>query len=118
MFKVIFYETKSGESPVWDMLEELRKKGATNKNARIQHKQIAFYIQQLQDNGNRLSTDIAKHLDEDIWELRPGGNRILYFFFKDNTFVLLHAFPKKTQTTPPREIAKAKAERNDWISRH
>ena len=60
---------------------------------------------------------ITKHLEDDIWELRPGSNRVLYFFHKDDTYVLLHQFRKKTQKTPRREIDKAKAERDDWIAR-
>lgn len=36
---------------------------------------------------------------------------------KDDAYVLLHQFRKKTQKTPRREIEKAKAERDDWISR-
>ena len=89
----------------------------SNKDARIQHKQIIQYIQLLEDHGTRLGEKITKHLDEDIWELRPGDNRVLFFYHKDDTFVLLHQFRKKTQKTPPREIAKAKHERDDWISR-
>ena len=54
---------------------------------------------------------------EDIWELRPGRNRVLFFYHKDDTYVLLHHFLKKTQKTPRREIEKAKSERNDWITR-
>jgi phage-related protein len=42
---------------------------------------------------------------------------VLYFFHKDDTYVLLHQFRKKTQKTPRREIDKAKAERDDWIAR-
>jgi phage-related protein len=56
-------------------------------------------------------------LEEDIWELRPGRNRVLFFYHKDDTYVLLHHFLKKTQKTPRREIEKAKSERNDWITR-
>lgn len=37
---------------------------------------------------------------------------------KDDTFVLLHHFRKKTQKTPRREIEKAKAERDDWVARN
>ena len=58
-----------------------------------------------------------KHLDDDIWELRPGNNRVLYFYFKDDTFVLLHQFRKKTQKTPKRELDRAKAERDDYLAR-
>ncbi len=117
MYNVEFYAKADGTSELWDALEELRKKAATSKDARIQHKQIMLYIQLLEDHGTRLGENITKHLDEDIWELRPGNNRVLYFYFKDDTFVLLHQFRKKMQKTPPREIEKAKAERDDWIAR-
>ena len=117
MYTVEFYENAKGESDVWDFLEELRIKAETNKDARIQYKQISFYIQLLQDNGTRLPDNITKHIDDGIWELRPGSNRVLYFFFKNNTFVLLHHFRKKTQKTPRPESDKAKTERADFLSR-
>jgi len=116
LYTVEFYEKANGESEIWDFLEGLRIKSASNKDARIQFKQISFYIQLLQDNGPNLPVNVAKHLAEDIWELRPGNNRVLYFYFENNTFVLLHQFRKKTQKTPPREIEKAKAERDDYLS--
>ena len=76
MYTVEFYENAKGESDVWDFLEELRIKAETNKDARIQYKQISFYIQLLQDNGTRLPDNITKHIDDGIWELRPGSNRV------------------------------------------
>lgn len=116
-YTVEFYEKANGESDVWDFLEELRKRAKTNKDARIQYKQLSLYIQLLQDHGTLLPNDITKHLDEDIWELRPGNNRVFYFCYRDDIFVLLHHFRKKTQKTPRREIEKAKAERDDYLSR-
>lgn len=117
MYSIEFYEDASGKSELWDFLEDLRMKAQTSKDARIQYKQITLYIQLLEDSGTRLSDNITKHLEDDIWELRPGNNRVLYFFFKDNTFVLLHQFRKKTQKTPRREIERAKAKRNDYLAR-
>ena len=117
MYIVEFYEKANGISDVWNFLEELRIKSTSNKDARIQFKQLSLYIQLLQDKGTNLPSTITKHLDEDIWELRPGNNRIMFFYFRNNTFVLLHQFRKKTQKTPPREIEKAKAERNDYLFR-
>lgn len=117
MFNIEFYSTADGNSELWSFLDDLQQRAATNKDARIQHKQIVQYIQLLEDHGTRLGENITKHLDDGIWELRPGNNRVLYFFFTDDTFVLLHQFRKKTRKTPPREIEKAKAERADWISR-
>ena len=108
MYNIEFYEDSNGKSELWEFLESLRVKAATNKDARIQYKQISLYIQLLEDNGTRLNENITKHLDDDIWELRPG---------KDDTFVLLHQFRKKTQKTPKREIDRAKAERDDYLAR-
>ena len=118
MYNVEFYETQDGKSQIWEFLEELRIKAATSKDARIQHKQASLYIELLQQNGTRLNENITKHLEDGIWELRPGNNRVFYFFFQDNTFVLLHQFRKKTQKAPKREIEKAKRERDDYLFRN
>lgn len=117
MFNVEFYETQDGKSQIWEFLEDLRIKAATSKDARIQHKQASLYIELLQQNGTHLNENITKHLEDGIWELRPGNNRVFYFFFQDSTFVLLHQFRKKTQKTPKREIEKAKRERDDYLFR-
>ena len=117
MYNVVFYETQDGKSQIWEFLEELRIKAATSKDARIQHKQASLYIELLQQNGTRLNENITKHLEDGIWELRLGNNRVFYFFFQDNTFVLLHQFRKKTQKTPKREMEKAKRERDDYLFR-
>lgn len=117
MFNIEFYETADGISELWNFLDDLQRKASTNKDARIQHKQITQYIQLLEDHGTRLGENITKYLEDGIWELRPGNNRVLYFYHRDDTYVLLHQFRKKTQKTPRREIEKAKAERDDWISR-
>ena len=94
MYTVEFYEDVNGVSELWDFLEELRVKSATSKDARIQHKQISLYIQLLQDSGTRLPENITKHLVEDIWELRPGNNRVFYFCWRENKFIRLHQFRK------------------------
>jgi len=59
----------------------------------------------------------VKHIDGDIWELRPLGNRILYAYYKDNKFILLHHFIKKTQKLPPRELEQAKRNLAEHIER-
>ena len=65
-----------------------------------------------------MSPNITKYLDGEIWELRPGNNRVLYFYYEKNTFVLLHMFRKKTQKTPKAEIEKAHKECTDFKSRN
>ncbi len=117
MYKIEFYENANGESEVWDFLEALRVKSANSKDARIQYNQIVFYIDLLSKNGTQLPQNITKHIEEDIWELRPGNNRVFYFYYDQTQYVLLHHFRKKSQKTPKREITRAKAERDDYISR-
>ncbi|MBQ8281196.1 MAG: type II toxin-antitoxin system RelE/ParE family toxin [Lachnospiraceae bacterium] len=116
-YNIIFYEKRTGESEILNFLKNLEKKATKSKDARIQYKQISLYIELLQENGTQLPDKITKHITEDIWELRPGNNRIFYFIYDTASFILLHSFRKKTQKTPRREIEKAKAERNDYISR-
>ena len=117
MNQVVFYEDANGVSELWNFLDDLLQRSTGSKDARIQHKQIVYYIELLQENGTRLPETITKNIVEDIWELRPGDNRVFYFFFRDNTFVLLHHFRKKSQKTPQREIDRAIAERDDFLSR-
>ena len=116
-YNIIFYEKKTGDSELWNFLEKLRNKSKSDKDARIQYKQASLYIELLQNNGTRLPDTVTKHIEDNIWELRPGNNRIFYFFCDKNDFVLLHSFRKKTQKTPRREIEKAKSERDDYLSR-
>lgn len=117
MFNIEFYETSDGFSEIRDFLDSLRMKSGSVKDARIQYQQAARCIQLLQDNGTNLPVEIAKHLESEIWELRPGNNRIFFFYYDHGTYVLLHHYLKKTQKTPAREISRAKAEMNDYISR-
>ncbi len=117
MYSVEFYEKSDGKSDIWDFLEELRAKSDKNKDARIQYKQISLCIELLQSKGTYLPDNITKFIDDGIWELRPGHNRIFYFYYDNNTFVLLHCFRKKSQKTPSAEIQKAKNERDDYLRR-
>lgn len=62
MYTVEFYEKADGNSELWDFLEDLRKKAANNKDARIQYKQISLYIELLQSKGTRLPDNITNIL--------------------------------------------------------
>jgi len=118
MYKVVFYDDERGESDVENFLIDLKKRSKNNKNARINLRKVAAYIDALEEYGTRIGEPITKHIDGEIWELRPLANRILYAYYKDNTFVLLHHFIKKSNKTPLREIEKAKREIYDYRRRH
>jgi phage-related protein len=95
MFEIYFYENKQGEQPIKNLLNNLKAKSNTSKDARIQYEKILTYIRSLQENGARIGEPVVKHIEGDIWELRPLSHRVLFFYLKDNKFILLHYFIKK-----------------------
>jgi len=115
LHEIIFYEDSKGNKPV---LEYIRQLVNTNgKDSRIKLKKIQEYIVVLQTYGATMGEPYMKHLDGDIWELRPISDRILFAGLVNGKFVLLHHFVKKTQKTPPREIEQAKRELDDFRER-
>ena len=116
MFKVIFYKDKNGNAPIQDFLLGLSQKAKSNKNDRIQFNKISTYIRALQTYGTRVGSPTVKHIDGDLWELRPLENRIFFFYWRNDTFVLLHHFIK-SQKTPEKEIQKARNNMKDFLER-
>lgn len=115
MHQIHFYRTKDGSRPVADYIIELRNK--TDKDSRIKLSKIQDYINALSEYGLQLREPYIKHLDGEIWELRPLRDRILFVAWYNGSFVLLHQFMKKTAKTPKKEIAKAKREYVDLVER-
>ena len=115
LYKVYFYEDKNGDSSIINYLSSLRKR--EDKDSRIKSQKIQDYIKALREYGLQLREPYIKHLDGEIWELRPLKDRILFVASHKDSFVLLHYFTKKTQKTPRREIEKAKKELEDIIER-
>ena len=115
MYTIFFYREKDGSRPVADYILELASK--KDKNSRVKLNKIQDYIKALKEFGLQLKEPYIKHLDGEIWELRPLRDRILFVAWHNGSFVLLHHFMKKTQKTPAREIEKAKRELQDLIER-
>ncbi len=118
MYKIDFYRDSEGKSELADYINSLLLKADRNKDARIKYDQIYSHVKLLMEKGTNMPAKYTKHIDEDIWELRPGDNRIFYFCWLKDTFVLLHHFRKTTEKTPKDEIRKAKKERDEYIRGH
>lgn len=108
MHKIHFYRDSNGNRPVADYIRELA--GKNDKDSRVKLHKIQDYINALSEYGLQLKEPYIKHLDGEIWELRPLRDRILFVAWHNGGFVLLHFFMKKTQKTPQREIEQAKRE--------
>lgn len=112
MWELVFYRTAHGQSPVEEFLSVLP----------MNHQQkIAGVLDLLRQEGPRLSRPYAAHIKGPLKELRIqfGGSayRIFHFFVQGERVVLIHAFSKKTQELPPREIATAEARMKDYKAR-
>ena len=115
-FEILFYEDSRGNSPVWDYLKDLETRMAGDKSARIELNQIMLNLELLERLGTKNNAKFTKKIEDDLWELRPGNNRILYFYNDGVKFVLLHIFRKKTKQTPEREKQKARNQIADFIA--
>ena len=113
MKTVNFYTAENGKSPVADFLDTLSGK---------QLQKVAWVLQLIEELDVIPSTYLKKLVNTDgIWEVRVqvSGNifRLLGFFDGDNLVVLNHAFQKKTQKTPAKEIRIAEKRRKDYLIR-
>lgn len=78
MYEIIFYHSRNGESEIEDYLDDLKRRSYTDKNARVNRTRILAYIKALSQYGTRIGQPAVKHLEGDIWELRP--LKTAYFF--------------------------------------
>lgn len=111
-WETIPYTKQNGEEPVTLFLNSLYPK---------EKAKVLRSLQLLEEFGLTLQGPHKAYLVDGIHELRTklASNiyRITLYFVEDNKVVLLHGFQKKTQKTPPREIARAKQYRDDYLTR-
>jgi len=111
--EIIFYRTESGKCPVEEFLDTLSSKQA----------QKVTWVMQLVEELNIVPVKYFKKMTgtDDLWEIRvqSGNNifRIFGFFEEENLVVLNHAFQKKTQKTPRKEIVIAESRKKDHLLR-
>ena len=113
MYKIKFYPARRGDYPVKDFIQQMDKKSRAK---------IWRYIALLEEHGPNLLRPYADYVRDKIKELRiriqAGNVRIFYFFFLEGNIILLHAFKKKTQELPEKEIEQAKKNMEDFILRY
>lgn len=99
-WKVKFFQTTRGDYPVKEFIEEQDQPTAAK---------IASFVELLETDGPYLKPPYIKKLQDKLYELRISGKievRVVYTI-KSGEYYLLHAFKKKTQKTPAREIKVA-----------
>ena len=112
MWNIEYYQSEAGRSPVAEFIDSLE---ATAKA------RVARTLDLLEEFGIELGMPYAKHLEEQLWELRVrqarNRYRIIYFLVSGQKFVLLHGFSKKTCPVPRSDLETAERRLDDYLSR-
>lgn len=99
-WKVKFFQTTRGDYPVKDFIDQQDQSTIAK---------IIGAIELLETDGPFLKPPYIKKLQGNLYELRTSGKvavRILYTL-QEGEYYLLHAFKKKTQKTPIKELKTA-----------
>lgn len=111
-WKIEFYESSSGDSPVLDWFLEQEPK--------VQAK-FTQILDLLQEQGTLVGMPYVRPItgSEKLYEIRAEQKtniyRVLYFAYTGQRFILLHGFQKKTQKTPKKEIKLAESHLKEFL---
>ena len=112
LYKLIFYTTERGDSPIDDFLDRLNKKSQAK---------VAAHLSLLEEQGPNLKRPYTDVVRGKIRELRiqqsSNQYRILFFFQVRDQIVLAHAFTKTTRRLNEKDIELAEKRMQDWIQR-
>ena len=99
-WKVNFFQRDRGDYPVKDFMEEQDE---------VTKVKIASSIKLLRDYGPFLKPPDIKKIQSKLYELRIPGKPAIRIFYTlvQGEYYLLHAFKKKTQKIPIRELKVA-----------
>ena len=97
VWRVLFFRTARGDCPVKDFIGE--------QDPTIRSK-IALSVLLLKNQGPFLKPPYIKKLQDKLYELRISGTTQIRIFYTIHhaEYYLLHAFRKKAQKTPNREL--------------
>lgn len=97
--RIYFYETSAGNSPIKRFIDGLPKEDQAR---------FLEVIDEIEANGLSAARVIFKPIEGKLWEIKfrsvRAGYRVFYILSEKALMVWLHAFSKKTQKTPQREL--------------
>jgi len=108
-----YYKMASGRVPVREFIDE--------QAVEVQEKIFSDLVRLVQFNVKLGSPYVEKVEGRDFWELRTRvrGNiyRTFYFAHTGKKFILLHAYQKKSQKAPKKELDVAEERMSDYLQR-
>lgn len=108
-YEIVFYSDRRGKQPVRDFID------AQDKPTRVKFTKL---FDLLQIYGPQLMMPYARNLTIGMYELRlRGKNEVRVFYIsiarEQRKVVLLHAFKKRTQKLPEKELAIARVRQKE-----
>jgi phage-related protein len=108
-FTIEYVELPNGKLPAREFVDSLDDKAAARIDA---------FIERLRVYGNRMQGKFVKKITDEIFELRVKQFdrifRVLFFYQPGRVIVITSGFQKKSQETPPSEIARAEQYKRLW----
>lgn len=101
----VFTWIRGQRCPVWEFLRGLEKPA---------HNQALAMLRRVATSGLPQGEERKRHLRGDIWELKPGDVRLLYFTDSQERIVVTNGFLKKDQKTRSEQIDRAEELRAEW----
>ena len=112
-WRYVYYKTASGRVPVREFIDA--------QSAEVREKIVSDLQRLVRFNVRLGSPYVEKVTGRDFWELRTkmGGDiyRTFYFAHTGKKFVFLHAFQKKSQKAPRKELETAEERMKDYLKR-
>jgi phage-related protein len=109
-FSIEYVELPNGRIPAREFVDSLDDKAAARIDA---------FIERLRVYGNRMQGKFVKKVSDDLFELRVKQFdrifRVFFFYQPGMLIVITSGFQKKTEQTPPGEIARAEKLRKLWL---
>ncbi len=103
-FSINYWRNPSGKAPVEKYIDSI-----DNKKERAE---LLSVLKGIQEKGTDAIGVEFRHIEDKLWELKikTHGNqhRIFYIVFRGNEMILLHAYLKKSQKAPLKEIQVAR----------
>jgi phage-related protein len=109
-FRIEYVELPNGRLPAREFVDSLDDKAAAG---------VDVFSERPRIYGNRMQGKFVRKLTNEIFELRVKQFdrifRVLFFYQPGMLIVITPGFQKKTEQTPPAEIARAEQLRKIWI---
>ena len=112
-FSIEFYESDSGNCPVRDFLDGLKRTDPNDFAA------VLAGLSKLRDRIYH-KPPLSKSIGDDLFEMRHIGKlntRVLYFFVKGRRIILVHGIRSKATSIPLRRRKVARERMKEWFER-